>query len=88
MAIVSFDVLPALSQRMVELSESSSGYPDYQLSTAKALVDLLINKLPVQLPFEVAVVARLEVDGQSHQTQEIKVLDEALAKQIVALWLG
>jgi len=85
MAIVSFDVLPALSQRMVELSESSSGYPDYQLSTAKALVDLLINKLPVQLPFEVAVVARLEVDGQSHQTQEIKVLDEALAKQIVSV---
>ena len=60
MAVVPTQHLPALSQRMAELSESEAAYPDCETSTAKALVDLLIENSPVPLPFEVVVVAGLE----------------------------
>jgi hypothetical protein len=85
MAIVPLHVLPALSQRMVELSESSSGYPNCHLSTAKALVDLLIKELPIQLPFEVVVLAGLETDRQSQQSEQTRALQDARVNVVVSV---
>jgi len=78
MAIVPIHVLPALSVRMAQLSQSEAEYPDCQTSTAKALVDLLIKNLPLVLPFEAVVIAAPAVpeNGQC---------DEALVNHVTSV---
>jgi hypothetical protein len=79
MAIVPTPCLPALSLRMSELSESDATYPDCRTSTAKSLVDLLIQNAPVQLPFEVVVVAGWDADFPSAAAP---ALDADLVKRV------
>jgi hypothetical protein len=80
MAVVPTAVLPALSQRMLQLSQADDAYPDCETSTAKALVDLLIKNVPVPLPFEVVVVAGLANADKIAASAE--QLDMELAKQV------
>ena len=84
MAILPTRVLPALSLRMVELSQSEDEYPDCQTSTAKALVDLLIKNLPLELPFEVAVVAA-PAAPENCSTSGLQTAHEALANHATSV---
>jgi hypothetical protein len=70
MAIVPAAVLPSLSQRMEQLSRLDISFPSCQTSTAKALVDVLIKNSPVPLPFDVVVVAGLEIADDSVASAE------------------
>lgn len=80
MSIVPAAVLPALSQRMADMSRADSSYPECSTSTAKALIDLLIKNLPAPLPFEVVVVAGLE-GGHSNSSSAAE-LDAQLVKHV------